>query len=260
MLIQLDTTLPGHDEVVQFTSAQAAMMQSIKANDVNQFALALSNGANPFLHGDKRFREALTPFHNAAMKGYTAIVDHVLKTMPGVVNTREPKFQKTALHFAATHGHVDLVKLLLHYNADPIPLAADKWTPLHYSAENGHEDCIRVLLEHGADPNAQNDRKQTPLHLAAVFNNGKALGVLVTCYGSRVRKVRKETAKAISKSSPIIPDLAMIVASYATNACNFDLKDEWGKTAYEWANECMDWNEEEPRAVDMFYLAWEDYN
>lgn len=118
-----------------------------------------------------------------------------------------------------------------------------------------------MLLAHGADPNAQNDRKQTPLHLAAVFNNGKALRVLVTQYGSRVQKILKDTSKAIAKSSPIIPDLAEIIATFAVTACNFDLKDEWGKTAYEWANECMDWKQEEqPRAVDMFYLAWEDYN
>jgi len=241
--------------------AQNAMMQAVQSNDADMFAIALRNGADPFLHGDKRFLEALTPFHNAAMKGYTAIVDTVLKARPKLVDRREPKFQKTALHFAATHGHAKLVRLLTQkYGANPIPMAADLWTPLHYSAENGHEECIRVLLDHGADPNAQNDRLQTPLHLAAVFNNGKALGMLVSHYGSRVLFVKKETTKAITESCPLIPDVADIVSDFAITACNFDIKDEWNKTAYDWANECMDWKQEaDPRAVDMFYLAWDDY-
>lgn len=90
MLIELDT----NEQVVQFECAQTAMVQSIKTNNPEQFALALKHGADSFLYGDKRFREARSPFHNAAMKGYTDMVHLVLKTIPGVVDAREPQFQK----------------------------------------------------------------------------------------------------------------------------------------------------------------------
>ena len=46
-------------------------------------------------------------------------------------------------------------------------------TPLHYAAKHGHLLCVRLLLKHGADPNSKDDDGYTPLHyLCQVYNPG----------------------------------------------------------------------------------------
>ena len=38
---------------------------------------------------------------------------------------------------------------------------------LHYAAKHGHVDMIQYLVDNGNDPNARNYLSETPLHLAA---------------------------------------------------------------------------------------------
>jgi ankyrin repeat protein len=110
----------------------------------------------------------------------------------------------TALHLAASAGHVAVVELLLAQGATPSMRDAEGWTAMRHALENGHhsvlravanhspdsytldakvdrmdhvvlhhavsygdEDSVLLLLRSGANPNIQNRFGQTPLHLAA---------------------------------------------------------------------------------------------
>ncbi len=44
-------------------------------------------------------------------------------------------------------------------------------TPLHYSAKGGHLECIRVLLKYGADPNSVDIDGYTPVHYVCQIHN-----------------------------------------------------------------------------------------
>ena len=73
----------------------------------------------------------------------------------------------TPLHYAAEHGHLDVVKLLLEHGADPNIQNNSGKTPLHYAALDGHLEIVKFLLEHGANPNVQDYKfGVTPLHFA----------------------------------------------------------------------------------------------
>lgn len=59
--------------------------------------------------------------------------------------------QRTALHYAAVHGHTEVIRLLLEYGAEPSP-----WnnyfpsTPLEAAVTGGHTNTVALLLAHDA--------------------------------------------------------------------------------------------------------------
>jgi hypothetical protein len=76
----------------------------------------------------------------------------------------------TALHFAASYGHVSCVKKLCqlgaHVNART---KTHGWTPLHYAAHDGHDEVCMTLLDRGANVLAPTRTDgATPMHLAAM--------------------------------------------------------------------------------------------
>ncbi|GKY97342.1 hypothetical protein MPSEU_000692600 [Mayamaea pseudoterrestris] len=64
-----------------------------------------------------------------------------------IINSKHPETGNTALHMASANGNVDIVKLLLHHNANAQITNASGNTPLHWAASNGQEQVCRVLLE-----------------------------------------------------------------------------------------------------------------
>src|SRR5690606_12956891 len=64
----------------------------------------------------------------------------------------------TPLHYAASKGHVDTIKLLLANKAIVIAPSPDGTSPLMMAAYAGSEESVRVLLKAGADVTARNLR------------------------------------------------------------------------------------------------------
>ena len=46
-------------------------------------------------------------------------------------------------------------------------------TPLHYASKMGHLQCVRLLLKYGANPNAQDRDGYTPVHYVCQIHNPK---------------------------------------------------------------------------------------
>lgn len=68
-----------------------------------------------------------------------------------------------ALRNAVVSGNYDAVWYLLRCNANPdIKDLARGNTPLHFAASNGRLDLVRLLLEEGADPRIENCYGNTP--------------------------------------------------------------------------------------------------
>ena len=60
------------------------------------------------------------------------------------------------LHYAATHGHLDVMRLLLENYAYIDAESPNKTTPLMMAASYGTPDAVKLLLEAGADPTLKN--------------------------------------------------------------------------------------------------------
>ncbi|KAJ3017124.1 UNVERIFIED_CONTAM: hypothetical protein HDU68_011832 [Siphonaria sp. JEL0065] len=108
----------------------------------------------------------------------------------------------TPLFIAATHGHVDALKLLIENGAD-VNVEAGRWprTPLYAAAQNGHVNAIsillendsfalvaavrvgdvdaaRLLLEHGAAVDVV-ENNMAPLHFASALGNEDVVQLLL---------------------------------------------------------------------------------
>ena len=83
--------------------------------------------------------------HSAAKFGHTHIVDYLLSN--GAVAVASRRFNYTALHWACSQGHNDVVVCLL--NRLPALLIIDDSpgeTSLHMAARNGHTNIVCNLV------------------------------------------------------------------------------------------------------------------
>jgi ankyrin repeat protein len=83
---------------------------------------------------------------------------------PNLRNHKDPFHQgRRLLTFAAIHGHVPIIELLLQHGAQVDGLDFHLRTALSWAAEYCQYDAVKVLVEHGANVNAEDAEWTTPL-------------------------------------------------------------------------------------------------
>lgn len=80
------------------------------------------------------------------------------------------QFKLYPINSAAAHRDpavsLELVRLLLDWNADPNVFQAGGWSPLHQVAAHGREEIAKLLVEKGASLTAKSEDGRTPLEMA----------------------------------------------------------------------------------------------
>lgn len=78
---------------------------------------------------------------------------------------------ETALHSAARHGYVELIRYYLDYKLVDINRKTNAgYSPLHEAACHSQVKAAEVLIAYGADVNVQSDEGQKPLHDAVAHD------------------------------------------------------------------------------------------
>ncbi|RZL64527.1 MAG: hypothetical protein EOP81_08205 [Variovorax sp.] len=103
------------------------------------------------------------------------VIDALLASPKTNVEARNAK-DESPLMLAALKGQDDLVAKLLKRDAD---VNKPGWTPLHYAATGGQLNAIKVLLENHAFIDAQSPNGTTPLMMAAMYGSADAIKLLL---------------------------------------------------------------------------------
>ena len=86
---------------------------------------------------------------------------------------------KTALHYAAEYGHLEIAELLLAHGAAVNRRDDDQATPLYFAAAGGFIEVVQLLLVHGADINTRDKARETPMDVAVFFGHTGVMEVLL---------------------------------------------------------------------------------
>ena len=83
---------------------------------------------------------------------------------------------ESPLMMAALKGELDLAVTMVSKGAD---VNKTGWTPLHYAASNGHVAVIKLLLENHAYIDAESPNGSTPLMMAGMYGNVETVKLLL---------------------------------------------------------------------------------
>ena len=76
------------------------------------------------------------------------------------------------MHIATIHNQVECCKYIVHTFPDLLNGTADDGsTPLHYAAKHGSLESLIILLDAGSDVSIKNTFGQTPMDLAKTYNH-----------------------------------------------------------------------------------------
>jgi uncharacterized protein len=119
------------------------------------------------------------PVADAAMRGDAAKIRALLK-QGADVNAAQGDGM-TALHWSASKGDVDALRMLIYAGARVDAVTRNgNYTPLHLAAKAGNLAAVRALLDAGADVSAKTSSGgASPLHLAAAQGNAEVVNTLL---------------------------------------------------------------------------------
>ncbi|KAG8005750.1 Ankyrin repeat domain-containing protein 16 [Nibea albiflora] len=110
-------------------------------------------------------RSGDTLLHYAARHGHLDVVEYLVKRLGMDVEVYNNDY-KRPLHEAASMSHLPCVSFLLREGAKVDSLKKADWTPLMMACTRRNLDVIQELLHHGADPALRNKDGWNSFHIA----------------------------------------------------------------------------------------------
>lgn len=124
-----------------------------------------------------------SPLMLAALKGYLQVCEKLLARDADVNKTGW-----TPLHYAATGGHVEIVRRLLDHHAYVDAESPNGATPLMMAAMYGNALTVKALLDAGADPGLVTESKASALDFARKANKTDSAALIDAALRSRNAK------------------------------------------------------------------------
>lgn len=120
---------------------QSAMSLAVKSGNIGVVQVLIESGYS-MEHSVDLF------LHDAAAMNRLDILETLCLGYSEIdMNSTDSRGQ-TALHLAALHGHLDVVRFLVSEGSDPDVLDGKGWAPLHYATQEAHVEAVEFLLEH----------------------------------------------------------------------------------------------------------------
>ncbi len=137
----------------------------------------------PKTNVDARTRQDESPLMLASLKGLTEICQALIAKGADV---NKPGW--APLHYAATHGHLTVMSLLLDKHAYIDAASPNGTTPLMMAARYGTPAAVKLLLNAGADPALKNAQGLSAIDFAQQANRPDAVDLIAAVIRSRLPK------------------------------------------------------------------------
>ncbi len=92
--------------------------------------------------------------------------EYLFQLVPGKKWNTRFSYGNTAMHLAASRGHLGILKYLLEQEADPNLRNNPGSTPLHEAVRANELEAVQILIDAGGEVNATDYNQNTPLHTA----------------------------------------------------------------------------------------------
>ncbi len=131
----------------------------------------LARGLDPNTPNEKGVTGILIALESESPKAAMVLAKHPKTNLNAQNNAGE-----TALMLAAISNQLQLAKVLIEQGAD---VNKPGWTPLHYAASKGHREMMRLLLDNDAYIDSESANGTTPLMMAAFSTSPLAVKLLL---------------------------------------------------------------------------------
>nr|WP_255581766.1 ankyrin repeat domain-containing protein [Cupriavidus sp. AU9028] len=148
------------------------LKKAVEFDDGYTAQKVLAKGADPNAtdrHG--------SPLLVAALREGSLKAARALVTAPNIDFDKQNAAGETALMLACLQGQMDLVRIMVEQRK--VEVNKTGWTPLHYAATNGHTEIVRLLLDHSAYVDAESPNGTTPLMMAARGGHAETIKLLL---------------------------------------------------------------------------------
>ena len=189
-----------------YAGSYSDFFEAIKNDDEKTMAALLQRGFDPNTVNPAGVHGLLL-----AIKEPSPKVARLLIGWPKTQIEVRNAVDESPLMLAALDGDLELCQLLIQKDAD---VNKPGWTPLHYAATNGHVAVMRLLLDENAYIDAASPNGTTPLMMAALYGTPAAVKLLLEAGADPVlRNVQRLSALDFANRGER-PDSAEIIRAF----------------------------------------------
>lgn len=160
----------GFDVNTLSPSGEHGLMIAVREPSLRVAAVLI---AWPHVKLEARNEKDESPLMLASLKGLTDLCRQLIEQGADV---NKPGW--APLHYAATHGHLEVMKLLLENHAYIDAGSPNGTTPLMMAAHYGTPSAVKLLLESGADPLLKNDQGLSAIDFAQRANRADSTEII----------------------------------------------------------------------------------
>lgn len=145
--------------------------QAVQQDEVQVISNLLNRGFDPNTLNLQGEPALFLAWKKESFKALNILIKHP-KTNVNVFN----EHSESILMLACLKGNLALAEALIARDAD---INQPGWTALHYAASSGHSQIVKLLLENSAYIDAESPNGTTPLMMAARYGNLETVKLLV---------------------------------------------------------------------------------
>ena len=167
----------GFDGNTPDAQGRSGLYLALKGENFNAAKALL---AWPRIKTETRTPQDESPLMMAALEGELEICAQLIAKGADVNKTGW-----TPLHYAATRGRLDVMRLLLENYAYIDAASPNGSTPLMMAAQYGTDEAVKLLLDEGADPLLKNQKNLSAIDFAQQANRPATVALVASAVRAR---------------------------------------------------------------------------